>query len=54
MIVSITKIELASYLKMISFFKFNGQIIKELKVSKCKKFKMTGSWHLKCWYTMTL
>ena len=54
MIVSITKIELISYSKLIAFFKFNGQIIKELKQSKCKKFKITGNWNLKIWYTMTL
>jgi hypothetical protein len=54
MIVSVTKIELISYSKLIDFFKFNGQIINELKVSKCKKYKVTGSWNLKIWYTMTL
>lgn len=54
MIVSITKIELNSYLKIIAFFKFNGQIIKELKQSKCKKYKATGSWNGRVWYTMTL
>jgi hypothetical protein len=54
MIVSITKIELNSYSKMIVFFKFNSQIIAELKQSKCKKHKVTGSWNLKVWYTMTL
>jgi hypothetical protein len=54
MIVSITKIELISYSKLLAFFKFNSQIIKELKQSECKKFKMTGSWNLKVWYTMTL
>ena len=54
MIVSITKIELNSYLKLIPFFKFNGQIISELKQSNCKKHKVTGSWDLKVWYTMTL
>jgi hypothetical protein len=54
MIVSITKIELTSYSKLIAFFKFNGQIIKELKLSKCKKYKMTANWNLKVWYTMTL
>jgi len=54
MIVSITKIELISYSKLIAFFKFNGQIINDLKQSKSKKYKITGSWNLKDWYTMTL
>jgi hypothetical protein len=54
MIISVTKIELNSYSKMIAFFKFNGQIIAELKQSKCKKHKVTGNWNLKVWYTMTL
>jgi hypothetical protein len=54
MIVSITKIELISYLKLVAFFKFNGQIIKELQLSNCKKHKVTGSWNLKVWYTITL
>lgn len=54
MIVSVTKIELISYSKLIAFFKFNGQIIGELKQSKSKKHKLTGSWNLKNWYTMTL
>jgi hypothetical protein len=54
MIVSITKIELVSYSKLIAFFKFNGQIIKELKESNCKKHKVSGNWNFKVWYTMTL
>ncbi len=54
MIVTITKIELNSYSKMIAFFKFNSQIIAELKQSKCKNHEVTGSWNLKVWYTMTL
>jgi hypothetical protein len=54
MIVSITKIELNSYSKLFEFIKFNGEIIKELKQSKCKKYKVTGNWNLKVWYTMTL
>jgi hypothetical protein len=54
MIVSITKIELISYSKLIAFFKFNGQIVKELQGTQCKKHKLTGSWNLKVWYTMTL
>lgn len=54
MIVSITKIELHSYSKLNAFFKFNSQIIKELQQSECKKYKVTGSWNLKVWYTMTL
>ncbi len=54
MIVSITKIKLTSYTRLFAFIKFNGQIINELKQSKCKKFKVTGSWNLKTWYTMTL
>jgi hypothetical protein len=54
MIVSITKIELISYSKLFAFFKFNGQIIKDLKKSNCRKYKVTGNWNLKVWYTMTL
>jgi len=54
MIVSITKIELRSYSKLIAFFKLNRQIIEELKNSNCKQFKVTGSWDGKDWYTMTL
>jgi hypothetical protein len=54
MIVSVTKIELISYSKLIAFFKFNGQIIKELQHTQCKKYQVTGSWNLKVWYTMTL
>ncbi|MDN3676897.1 hypothetical protein QWY90_06195 [Flavobacterium paronense] len=54
MILSITKIELNSYTKLIPFFKFNSQIIAELKQSKCIKYKIGGSWNLKVWYTMTL
>jgi hypothetical protein len=54
MIVSITKIELKSYSKFIAFFKFNAQIISELKQSNCKKYKVTSNWNLKHWYTMTL
>jgi hypothetical protein len=57
MILSITKIELVSYFKLRAFFKFNGQIIAELKESKCIKYikyKIAGSWNLKIWYTMTL
>lgn len=54
MIVSITKIELISFSKLIAFFNYNRQIITELKQSKCKKHKLTGSWNLKDWYTMTL
>ncbi len=54
MIVSVTKIELISYFKLIAFFKFNSQIIKELQQTNCKKHKVTGSWNLKVWYTMTL
>jgi len=54
MIVSITKIEIISYSKLLAFFSFNGQIINELKQSKSKKYKLTGSWNLKDWYTMTL
>ena len=54
MIVSITKIEISSYSKLIAFFKFNGQIINDLKQSKCKKHKITFSWNFKDWYTMTL
>jgi len=54
MIVSITKIELISYSKLIAFLKFNRQIIKELEQSNCKIFKLTGNWNLRVWYTMTL
>lgn len=54
MIVSITKIELESYTKLIDFFKFNGQIIAELKKSGCLKYKISWDWNLKNWYTMTL
>ncbi len=54
MIVSITKIVLISYSKLIAFFGFNGQIIKELQLTQCKKHKVTGNWNLKVWYTMTL
>lgn len=54
MILSITKIELISHSKLIDFFKFNKQIIDELKKSKCKKHSLTGKWNLKVWYTMTL
>ncbi len=54
MIVSVTKIELISYSKLIAFFKFNSQIIKELQQTQCKKHKVTGNWNLKVWYTMTL
>ncbi len=46
MILSITKIELNSYSKLFAFFKFNGQIIKELQQSPCKKYKITGEWKL--------
>jgi len=52
--VSLTKIELISYSKLMAFFKFNRRIINDLKQSKCIKFKMTSSWNLKHWYTMTL
>lgn len=54
MILSITKIELNSLTKLFAFFKFNSQIIKELQGSTCKKYKITGEWNLKVWYTMTL
>jgi hypothetical protein len=54
MTVSITKIELISYSKFFAFFKFNRQIIKDLKQSKCKKYKVRNNWNLKVWYTMTL
>jgi hypothetical protein len=54
MIVSLTKIELRNYAKLPAFFKFNGQIIQDLKQSNCVQFKVTGNWNLKVWYTMTL
>ena len=54
MIISITKIELNSYLKLIAFFKFNIQILNELKKSNCKKQKVTNNWTFKTWYTMTM
>ena len=44
MIVSVTKIELKSYSKFIAFFKFNGQIINDLKQSKSKKYKILHSY----------
>jgi len=54
MVLFITKIKLNSYAKFFAFFKFNGQIINELKGANCLKHKITGSWNLKSWYTMTL
>lgn len=54
MIVSVTKIELNSYSKIVPFFRFNNQIISELKQSPCQKFELTGNWNLKVWYTMTM
>lgn len=54
MTLSITKIELNSYAVLPAFFKFNGKIINELKQSTCKKYKISGEWNLKVWYTMTL
>jgi hypothetical protein len=54
MIVSVTKIELNSYSRLISFFKFNAQIIAELKQSPCKSYQFARNWNLKIWYTMTL
>lgn len=54
MILSVTKIELNSYSKLLAFFKFNGQIIADLKQSNCIKYKVTGNWNFKIWYTMTL
>lgn len=54
MTLSVTKIELNSYSKIISFFKFNMQIISELKQSNCQKVKLTSNWNFKTWYTMTL
>jgi len=54
MILVITKIELNSYSKLKAFFNFNSEIIKELQQSKCKKYKVTGNWNVKVWYTMTL
>lgn len=54
MILSVTKIELNSYSKLIAFFKLNGEITNQLKTSTCKKYKVTGSGNLKVWYTMTL
>jgi hypothetical protein len=53
MILSITKLELISYSKLFPFFSFNRKIIAQLKQSKCKKYKITGNWNLKSWYTMT-
>ena len=52
MVIGITKITLHNYRRFFSFFRFNGQIIKELKKSPCKDYKITGSWNLKTWYTM--
>ncbi|MFM2284934.1 MAG: hypothetical protein RLZZ543_431 [Bacteroidota bacterium] len=54
MIVSITKIELRSYSQLRAFFAFNQRIIQALQKAPCKGFKATGSWNLKCWYTMTV
>jgi len=54
MVISITKITLHNYRRFFAFFRFNGQIINELKNSPCKNYKITGSWNLKTWYTMTL
>lgn len=54
MVISITKITLHNYRRFFSFFRFNGQIIKELQKSPCKDYKITGSWNLKTWFTMTL
>lgn len=54
MILSITKLELNSYSKLFAFINFNRQIIEELKQSNCRKYKVTGNWNLKVWYTMTL
>lgn len=54
MIVSITKLELSSYSKIIAFFGFNRKIIKELEASNCKQFKVSPNWSFRTWYTMTL
>lgn len=54
MILSLTKIELISYSKLFPFFKFNSLIVKQLKQSKCKKYKVTNDWNFKTFYTMTL
>lgn len=54
MIVSITKIELTAYSKLLAFMQLNQQIIEQLKQSPCKKFKLISNWNLKVWYTMTL
>lgn len=54
MIVSITKLELKSYSKIVAFFGFNRKIIKELQASNCKQFKLSPNWNLGTWYTMTL
>jgi hypothetical protein len=54
MIVSITKLELKSYAKIVAFFGFNQKIIKELQGSNCKAFKVSPNWSFRTWYTMTL
>lgn len=54
MIVSLTQLELKSYVKLFAFFGFNRKIIAELQASKCKEFKITPNWSLGTWYTMTL
>jgi len=54
MFVSITKLELKSYSKFFAFFRFNGQIIKELQGTACKQYEISCDWKLKTWYTMTL
>lgn len=54
MVLSITKIELSSYSKLFAFIGMSSKIISDLKKSECKKYKMTRTWNLKVWYTMTL
>jgi len=54
MIISITKIELRSYSQLRTFFTLNQKYIQALQKANIKGFKATGSWNLKCWYTMSL
>jgi hypothetical protein len=54
MIISITKIELRSYSQLRAYFALNQKYIQALQKVNCKGFKATGSWNLKCWYTMSL
>lgn len=54
MILTLTKIELISYSKLLPFIRFNSLIVKQLKKSRCKKYKVSNDWNFKAFYTMTL